>query len=72
MLTHSDKTLNIENVPLNVDGYYVDEAIATEEYGVGFRKGSDMAEKFNSCMDELIEDGTLPALAEKYKLTLVK
>ena len=46
--------------------------LTSEEYGVGFRKGSDMAEKFNSCMDELIEDGTLPALAEKYKLTLVK
>ena len=42
----------------------------TEEYGVGFRKGSDLTAQFNAFMDKLIADGTLPALAEKYGLTL--
>ena len=37
-----------------------------EEYAIGFRKGSDMAEKVNAIIDELREDGTLQALAEKY------
>ncbi len=46
--------------------------LTSEEYGVGFRKGSDMTEKFNELMAQMMEDGTLDALAEKYELTLVK
>ena len=44
--------------------------LTSEEYGVGFRKESDMVEKFNTYMDELKKDGTLTDLAEKYKLSL--
>jgi len=55
---------------------YPDLAIAMklneEEYGVGFRKGSDVTAKFNAFMAELMQDGTLDALAKKYNLTLVK
>ena len=47
-------------------------ALTSEEYGVAFRKGSDLTEKFNAFMDKLIADGTLPALAAKYELTLAK
>ncbi|MBO5078906.1 MAG: transporter substrate-binding domain-containing protein [Oscillospiraceae bacterium] len=47
-------------------------SLTEEEYGVGFRKGSDITEKFNSFMAKLMADGTLDALAEKYELTLVK
>lgn len=39
-----------------------------EEYGVAFRKGSDVTEKANAAMKALAEDGTLKAIAEKYKL----
>ena len=46
--------------------------LTEEEYGIGFRKGSDLAEKVNGIIDELNADGTLPALAEKYSLTLAK
>lgn len=46
--------------------------LTEEEYGVGFRKDSDLTEKFNQIMEELMADGTLDALAEKYNLTLVK
>ena len=41
---------------------------APEEYGIAFRKGSDMAEKVNAAINELIADGTLDAIAETYKL----
>lgn len=47
-------------------------SLTEEEYGVGFRKGSDVTEKFNAFMAKLMADGTLDALAEKYELTLVK
>jgi len=45
-------------------------SLTSEEYGVGFRKDSDLTAKFNAFMDKLIADGTLPALAQKYNLTL--
>ena len=45
-------------------------SLSEEEYGIGFRKGSDMVEKVNGIIDELKEDGTLTSLAEKYELTL--
>ena len=44
--------------------------LTTEEYGIGFRKGSELTEKVNAIIDELNADGTLPALAEKYDLNL--
>ncbi len=40
--------------------------LESEEYAVGFRKGSDMAAKVNAVIDELLADGTLQRLAEKY------
>ena len=45
-----------------------DLELSVEEYGVGFRKDSDAAEKVNEAMQALIEDGTLNTLAEKYDL----
>ena len=44
--------------------------LTAEEYGIGFRKGSELTEKVNAIIDELNEDGTLKALAEKYELNL--
>ncbi|MDD4689789.1 MAG: transporter substrate-binding domain-containing protein [Eubacteriales bacterium] len=44
--------------------------LTTEEYGIAFRKGSDLTEKVNKVMDELKADGTLDKLAKKYNLTL--
>ena len=41
---------------------------APEQYGIAFRKGSDMATIVNNTIDELIADGTLDAIAAKYKL----
>ena len=47
----------------------VDELNA-EEYGVAFRKGSDVPDAVNAAFDELKADGTMQALADKYGLTL--
>ncbi len=43
-----------------------------EEYGIAFRQGSDLTDEVNSIMAELMEDGTMDALAEKYEITLIK
>ena len=45
-------------------------SLSEEEYGVAFRKDSNLTEKLNEFMAQLKEDGTLQALAEKYELTL--
>ena len=54
---------------------YADLSIAAEmdreEYGIGFRKGSDMAQKVNAIIASLKDDGTLQALADKYGLSLI-
>lgn len=44
--------------------------LAAEEYGIAFRQGSNVTEKVNAIIDELVADGTLSALAEKYGLSL--
>ena len=45
-------------------------SLTSEEYGVAFRKESDLTAKFNAFMADCIADGTLQALADKYSLTL--
>ena len=47
-------------------------SLTSEEYGVGFRKDSDVTAKFNAFMEERRADGTLEELAGKYKLTLAE
>ena len=44
--------------------------LATEEYGIAFRQGSDFTAKVDEAVKALVADGTLPALAEKYGLAL--
>ncbi len=44
---------------------YTDE-LTTEEYGVGCRKGSDLASYINSVFAESYADGTMKEIAEKY------
>lgn len=41
-----------------------------EEYGIAFRKDSDMTAKVNEIMKEMKADGSLQKLADKYSLTL--
>lgn len=51
-------------------GYTI--SLTTEEYGIGFKKGSDMPEKINAIIEELKADGTLKALSDKYYVDLAK
>ena len=41
---------------------------ADEQYGIAFRKGSDVDDKVNAAITELVNDGTLQKIAAKYKL----
>ena len=42
----------------------------SEEYGIGFRKDSDVTAKVNELLQAMKADGSLQALADKYSLTL--
>lgn len=46
-----------------------DVELAAEEYAIGFRIGSDAVPEVNKYIDELVKDGTLDSIAEKYELT---
>lgn len=47
-------------------------SLTSEEYGIGFRKDSDVTAKVNEILDQLRADGTMQALADKYSLTLAQ
>jgi len=47
-------------------------AIDTEEYSIGFRKGSDFTAKVNEVIDKLAKNGELKKLADKYDLNLTE
>lgn len=47
----------------------VDNEFGAQQYGIAFRKGSDMVDKINGAIDELTADGTVAKLADKYNLS---
>ncbi len=51
-------------------GYSV--SLTTEEYAVGFRKGSDLTTEVNRLLAELKEDGTMDKLSAQYGVDLAK
>ena len=69
-----DYTLAFANVG---KGNYTDLMIiegldlGVEEYGIGFRKGSSLTQEVNKITAELIKDGTMEKIAEKYDLSAV-
>lgn len=42
------------------------DELTTEEYGIGCRKGSDLASYINQVLGETYKDGTMKKIAEKY------
>ena len=42
--------------------------LSSEEYGVGFRKGSDLKDALNEFLKKSYEDGSMKETAEKYKI----
>ena len=62
------KSMTADGTSYEKLGYSLE--LTTEEYGIGFRKGSDLTAKVDEIIDELKADGTLDKLAEKYNLNL--
>ncbi len=56
------KGTDFENLVVEGDGY------APEEYGIAFRKGSDLTAKVNEIIRELKANGELEKIAKEYKL----
>ncbi len=42
--------------------------LGSEQYGIGFKKGSDFKDVINQALKELLEDGTILKIATKYNL----
>lgn len=61
---------NVEQTSSNYADLMTIEGVdlAVEEYGIGFRTGSDVVEEVNKIIKELYEDGTLAEIAAKYDL----
>lgn len=47
-------------------------ALSEEEYGIGLRKDSQLADKVNEALQQLANEGVVAELAEKYPSVLVK
>lgn len=54
----------------NYDDVKIVDYLAEENYGIAFRKGSDICAEVNKILDELTADGTMGKLADKYGLEL--
>ena len=54
----------------NYEDIKIVDYLAEEDYGVAFRKGSDICAEVNKIFDEFLADGTMDKLAEKYGLEL--
>ncbi len=54
----------------NADMVILDEAVASETYGVGFKKGNtELRDKVNDTLKEMAADGTLAEISEKWFTT---
>ena len=54
----------------NYDDLEIVDELAVENYGVAFRKGSDVRDAVNEIFAEMVADGSLKALADQYGLEL--
>ena len=59
----TDEVTDYEELVINMDNNF-----GQQEYGIAFRKGSDVTEKVNQAIKELYEDGTVDTIAKKYDL----
>ncbi len=51
-------------------GYSV--KLTTEEYGIGFRKGSDLTAEVNKAIVKFTQDGTLQSFSDKYGVNIIE
>ena len=54
------------------EGLVYTGSLSEEFYGIGFRKDADTCAEVNKIIDELIADGSLQKLADKYGVTLAE
>ena len=54
----------------NYDDLKIVDYLAEEEYGVAFRKGSNLRDKVNEIFAAMVADGSMKTLADKYGLEL--
>lgn len=51
----------------NADFVMLEEALASEEYGIGFKKGNEeLRDKVQKTLEEMVEDGTMKKISEKW------
>lgn len=51
----------------NADFVILDDSLAAEEYGIGFKKGNtELRDKVQGALEEMAKDGTLKAISEKW------
>ncbi len=76
------KTIDVGIMDSVMAGYYMsqdttyaeslmiveDLTLATEQYGIAARKGSGLTKKINQALIDLVKDGTVDEIAEKYGL----
>ena len=54
----------------NADFKILDDSLSEEEYGVGFKKGNtELRDKVQSTLDEMVKDGTFDDIAKKWDLS---
>lgn len=70
--TKDTKTTDDKKAATSYDNLAVATELTSEEYGIGFRKGSDLTGELNKLIDEFTADGTLKTLADKYNLVLAE
>ncbi|MBE6757871.1 MAG: transporter substrate-binding domain-containing protein [Ruminococcaceae bacterium] len=66
--------ITMANNMLTDDGNYADltvaEELAEEEYGIAFKKGSELTAKMNEIIKKFKADGTLDAFGKKYDVAI--
>ena len=64
--TKDTKTTDDKKAATSYDNLAVATELTSEEYGIGFRKGSDLVAKINEFFKTSKENGETEKIAEKY------
>lgn len=70
--TNTTAATQTEDKKTSYDNLAKSFELTSEEYGIAFRKGSDLTAEVNKYIDEMDADGTLQAIADKYDIVLTE